>query len=412
MPKLALLDGHSLAYRAFYALPDTLATPAGQVTNAVFGFTSMLIKLIDEERPDAICVAWDVRGGSFRNDQYPEYKAQRQSPPDLFREQLPLIEEVLDSLGISQVKAPGFEADDVLATLAVRAKDEGWEAVVVTGDRDAFQLPGDGIRVMYTLRGVSDTADATAAWIEERYGVTPGQYLDYAALRGDKSDNLPGVPGVGEKTAARLISSYGSLEGVFDHVDDQTPKLRQNLVENETRAFLNRDLMRLVRDVPIAMDLVLDSLMFGEFARDEARSVFDDLAFLTLWERLVAIEGGATPTDVLDVDVRTASAADIAQLANQPIPIAVVTDAGEIVGITAARSESDAFFIPVDLFGVFVEVAGAGIVGHDVKKIVRLLLDRDLAVPRIVFDTALAAYLIHPGQRVPTLDVLAERELG
>jgi DNA polymerase I len=412
MPKLALLDGHSLAYRAFYALPDTLATPAGQVTNAVFGFTSMLIKLIDEERPDAICVAWDVRGGSFRNEQYAEYKAQRQAPPDLFREQLPLIEEVLDSLGISQVKAPGFEADDVLATLAVRAMDYGWEAVVVTGDRDAFQLPADGIRVMYTLRGVSDTADATAAWIEQRYGVTPLQYLDYAALRGDKSDNLPGIPGIGEKTAARLISSYGSLEGVFDHVDDQTPKLRQNLVENKERAFLNRDLMRLVRDVPLAMGLVLDSFMFGEFARDEARSVFDDLAFLTLWERLVAIEGGSTPTDVLEVDIRTASSGDLSKLAGAPVPLVTVSDAGEIVGVAVARSDTEAFFIPADRFDELAEAAQEGIVGHDIKEFVRLLLDLGLPVPSIVFDTALAAYLIHPGQRVPSLDALAERELG
>ncbi len=412
MPKLALLDGHSLAYRAFYALPDTLATPAGQVTNAVFGFTSMLIKLIDEERPDAICVAWDVRGGSFRNDQYPEYKAQRESPPDLFREQLPLIEEVLESLGIGQVKAPGFEADDVLATLAGRAMDEGWEALVVTGDRDAFQLPANGIRVMYTLRGVSDTADATPEWIEQRYGVTPGQYLDYAALRGDKSDNLPGVPGVGEKTAARLISAYGSLEGVFEHVDEQTPKLRENLIENRDRAFLNRDLMRLVRDVPVAMDVDLDTFMFGEFARDEARAVFDGLAFLTLWERLVAIEGGSIPTDVLEVDIRTASAKDVAALAGTPIAIAVVADGGEVVGVAAAVSESDAIFISDDLFDVLAIAANAGIVGHDVKGIVRLLLDRGFPAPPVAFDTALAEYLIHPGQRVPTLDVLAERELG
>lgn len=419
MPTLALIDGHSLAYRAFYALPDTLATPAGQVTNAVFGFTSMLIKLIDEERPDAICVAWDVRGGSFRNEQYPQYKAQRQTPPDLFIQQLPLIEEVLDSLGIAQVKAPGFEADDVLATLATRAMAQGWEAVVVTGDRDAFQLPADGIRVMYTLRGVSDTADATPQWIQDRYGVSPDQYLDYAALRGDKSDNLPGVPGVGEKTAAKLIQSYGNLEGVYQNLDDNTPRLKQSLFENKDRAFLNRDLMRLVRDVPEVTELVLDSFMFGDFEREVARRVFDGLAFLTLWDRLIAIGSGTSQVDTIDVSIHTASASELVEMGSAPITVALVRDAQEIVGLAAIASADVSLsapavcsFVPRDLFSDFVSGARAGIVGHDVKELIRLFLDDGLDVPAVVFDTALAAYLINPGQRVPTLEVLAERELS
>ncbi|MHC4091565.1 MAG: 5'-3' exonuclease, partial [Planctomycetota bacterium] len=215
MPTLALLDGHSLAYRAFYALPADLATTAGQVTNAVFGFTSMLIKLLGDEAPDGIAVAWDVRGPTFRKERYEDYKAQREAPPDLFSSQLPLIDEVLDALEITQLRVPGFEADDVIATLATRAEEAGWDVLVVTGDRDAFQLVDGSIKVLYTLRGISDTVKADTTWISGKYGIPPDQYLEYAALRGDPSDNLPGVPGVGEKTAAKLISGYGSLESVY-----------------------------------------------------------------------------------------------------------------------------------------------------------------------------------------------------
>ena len=214
MPKLILLDGHSLAYRAFYALPSDLATSQGQVTNAAYGFTSMLIKLLGDGHPDGLAVAWDVRGGTFRNERYPEYKAQREAPPDIFRTQLPLIERVATVMNIPQFGVPGVEADDVIATLAERAKDAGWEAMVVTGDRDAFQLIEPGIEVMYTRRGITDTVMADNAYLKERYDVTPEQYVEYAALRGDSSDNLPGVPGVGEKTAAKLLNEHGSLEGI------------------------------------------------------------------------------------------------------------------------------------------------------------------------------------------------------
>ena len=172
MPKLALLDGHSLAYRAFYALPSDLATSSGLVTNAVFGFTSMLIKLMQDERPDAIAIAWDVRGPTFRTEAYDEYKAQREKAPDLFTSQLPLIDEVLDAMDIEQIRIPGYEADDVIATLATRGRAEGWDVVVVTGDRDAFQLIEPGITVLYTVRGISDIVRADEAWLRGRYGVT------------------------------------------------------------------------------------------------------------------------------------------------------------------------------------------------------------------------------------------------
>jgi DNA polymerase-1 len=184
MPTLALLDGHSLAYRAFFALPSDLATPSGQVTNAVYGFTSMIIKLLGDESPDALAVAWDTPAKTFRSDRFPEYKAQREAAPDLFRSQLPLMREVAAVLGFEQYEAPGFEADDIIATIATAAADAGWDVLVVTGDRDAFQLIRPGIKVYYTRRGISDVVVADESYVLERYGVTPDQYVDYAALRG------------------------------------------------------------------------------------------------------------------------------------------------------------------------------------------------------------------------------------
>ena len=239
MPKLALLDGHSLAYRAFFALPSDLATPSGQVTNAVYGFTSMLIKLLGDEEPDAMAVAWDVRGPTFRSEAYPEYKAQRDRAPDLFTGQLPLIDDVLTAMDIHQLRVEGYEADDVIATLADHAKAEGWDVVVVTGDRDAFQLIEPGITVLYTMRGITETVKADAAWISERYGIGPEQYVDYAALRGDTSDNLPGVPGVGEKTAAKLINDHGDVAGVIAAAEDFSPKLSENVTANAEQVLLD-----------------------------------------------------------------------------------------------------------------------------------------------------------------------------
>ena len=418
MPKLALLDGHSLAYRAFYALPSDLATPAGQVTNAVFGFTSMLIKLLGDETPDAVAVAWDLRGPTFRSEQYPEYKAQRESPPDLFASQLPLIREVLDVMQINQLSVPGFEADDVIATLATQAKKEGWETVVVTGDRDAFQLAEPAVTVLYTRRGISDTVEATPQWIEERYGVTPEKYVEYAALRGDTSDNLPGVPGVGEKTASKLLTNYGSLEGVFDHLDEQSPKLRENLAASEEQVMLNRELMQLVTDVefPDAAGgkVELEAFTLRDWQYDEVRRVFDGLAFRSLWDRLMELEGeeaAVSTGETIEVEVLSGEGGDLAAaLEAELVAIDPVWDGGELVGVTVATGEETARFLPVE--EAARALAAAKVAGHDTKSLLRELAAADLDLPRVGFDTALAAYVINPAQRTPTLEELAYKELG
>ena len=418
MPKLALLDGHSLAYRAFYALPSDLATPAGQVTNAVYGFTSMLIKLLDDERPDAIAVAWDLRGPTFRSERYAEYKAQRESPPDLFASQLPLVREVLDVLQISQLSVPGYEADDIIATLSSQAREEGWETVVVTGDRDAFQLAGPAVTILYTRRGISDTVEATPEWIQGRYGVTPGKYVEYAALRGDTSDNLPGVPGVGEKTAAKLLAQYGSLEGIFDHIDEHSPKLRENLEANRQQVMLNRELMGLVTDLEfpdVAGGKVdLNAFTLREWNYQDVRTVFDGLAFRSLWDRLVELDDAAPEAEGAEIEVEVLSgpAPTVEEELNQNLLVVdPIWEAGELVGITVATGEATARYLPFgDAVGFLTE--DVAIAGHDTKALLRALAEAGLEVPGVGFDTALAAYVINPAQRTPTLEELAYRELG
>ncbi len=415
MPKLVLLDGHSLAYRAFYALPSDLATSQGQVTNAAYGFTSMLIKLLGDEHPDALAVAWDVRGGTFRHEQYSEYKAQREAPPDIFRSQLPLIERVVEVLHVPQFGIAGFEADDVIATLAGRASADGWEVLVVTGDRDAFQLIEAGIRVMYTRRGISDTVIADAAYLAERYNVTPSQYVEYAALRGDTSDNLPGVPGVGEKTAAKLLNEHGSLEGIYEHIAELSPKLRENLAASRDQVFLNRQLMALVRTVDIDIDL--ESLRLAEWDASEVRGVFDELEFHSLWSRLVESGGGAGTAAREAFEVEVVTETDPAKLAALAGPIAVdpVWDEPDLAGLMLATDAGVVTFVPAAALAHLRPLLEDPEIPkhlHDAKPAVHALLDHDVDLRGLAFDTALAAYVVNPSLRDYGLPDIAGRVLS
>src|SRR6516225_2259719 len=262
MTTVMLIDGNSLTYRAFFALPSDMATASGQVTNAVFGFTSMLINLLKDHHPDRIAVAFDRPEPTIRHEFLDDYKAGRQETPDILRQQIGLVRQVVAALHIPIVEVAGYEADDVIATLATEARDRDEDVIVVTGDRDVYQLVEDPhVRVLYNRRGVSDYVLYDEAGIKERTGVTPSQYPEYAALRGDPSDNLPGVPGVGEKTAAKLIATYGGLDGIFANLDKQTPKLRASLAEHEERIRQNARVMVLRRDAPVEIDL--DAVTWG-----------------------------------------------------------------------------------------------------------------------------------------------------
>ena len=415
MPTLALIDGNSIAYRAFYALPEDLATKSGQVTNAVFGFTRMLIRLLKDFHPDGIAVAWDVSRQTFRTEQYPEYKATRSAAPDHFRSQLPLIDEVLDTLQVTQLRMEGYEADDLIATLTKLAVDQDWEVLIVTGDRDAFQLVGGPVRVVYTRRGISDTVLADEGWIEERYGISPSQYVEYAALRGDTSDNLPGVPGVGEKTASRLVADHGTLDGIYMALDELTPKLRENLAAHREQVFLNKDLMTLVEDLEVGVGI--DDFATKEWDRKLVKELFDSLEFHSMWSDLEeALPSAIGESEVLEVESRLlTSPAEIAELARTPsLVVALVNDGQEPFGLAIATGPGEAVVIPFDAAEPILEAMASGataVVGHDLKELTRALLDLDHDVARLEMDSALAAYIINPSQRAYDLEAIAERWL-
>jgi len=279
---LFLLDGMSLAFRAYFALPNTLTTTSGMVTNAVHGFVSMVSYIVREHQPSSLAVAFDLPGETFRDEMVADYKAGRSEAPNDLPPQFEMIREVMEALAIPVVEAPGFEADDVLATLATEARDRGTDVVVVTGDRDSFQLIEDPhIRVLYNRRGVSDYSLYDEAGIVERTGVPPSKYVLLASLRGDPSDNLPGVPGVGEKTAAKLLNAYGDLDGIFANLDKQTPKLRENLTNNEGLARSNATVIPLVRDVPLGVHVT--QLQLGGWDLRTAEAVFAKFELKSQW---------------------------------------------------------------------------------------------------------------------------------
>lgn len=416
MPTLALLDGNSIAYRAFFALPSDLATRSGQITNAAYGFTRMLIKLLGDHRPDAVAIAWDVSRQTFRSTEYPAYKAQREAAPDAFKSQLPLINEVLNSLGMAQVRLEGFEADDVIATLAEQARRENWGVLLVTGDRDSFQLIDDHLQVLYTRRGITDVIVADEGYVKERYGIRPDQYVEYAALRGDTSDNLPGVPGVGEKTAARLVADHGSLEGIYDALDELTPKLAENLAACRQQVFLNRRLMRLVRDLNLEIDLT--ELRRGEWDRERAKQLFESLEFYSLWEDLLDVQpatGAAPAQAVIETETTLIESPDHVKALAQQQPLVMATIGDEpIWGVVIRSGENQAAAVPIDaLEPLRPALADESVakVAHDGKVFIRRLLAAGFEVKGLDFDTALASYLLNPAARDYDLAAVASRYL-
>ena len=293
-PKLLLLDGHSLAYRAFFALPvENFSTQTGQPTNAVFGFTSMLINMLRDEKPTHIVVAFDVSRQSFRTEKYAEYKAGRAETPQPFKGQVSLVKEVLEALRIQVVEKPGYEADDVIGTLACQARDAGMEVVISTGDRDAFQLAGEHVTILYPVRGVSEVWRMTPAAIEEKYFVPPEKYRDKAALVGETSDNLPGVPGVGDKTAAKWIQQYGGLDGIIAHADEIKGKAGESLRAHLAGVMRNYDLNALVCDLELPVRP--EDVKWQGWDREAVHQVFDALEFRVLRERLYSYLDAVEP---------------------------------------------------------------------------------------------------------------------
>ncbi len=420
---LLVLDGNSLTYRAFYGIPTDMVTASGQVTNAVYGMTSMLLTLLKDHKPSGIVVAFDRPEPTFRHIAEPSYKAQREASPDILRQQMGIVKELLTAMGVSICELSGFEADDVIATVADQAVDIGYKVIIVTGDRDSYQLVRDpDVRVLYNKRGVSDYALYDEAGIFERTGVTPRQYIAYAALRGDPSDNLPGVPGVGEKTAAKLIATYGGLDGIFEHAHEQTPKLKSSLVENEQLARKNEDLMTLRHDAPIEIDLA--NLAVTPNAPEVAR-LFDFLEFKSMHNRfkeVLKILGHGTENEspvgaesidesqVLHADLTTAesSAAVVSLLTSDRLFNIAAEWIGEPgrselvgLGITSEVDQSATMWVSAKLLsddGVKKALQNCSFRAHDAKPIMRSLLRLGIDLQGLVLDTAIAAYLIDPAQ--------------
>ncbi|MGB6022471.1 MAG: 5'-3' exonuclease H3TH domain-containing protein, partial [Ornithinimicrobium sp.] len=305
MNRLLLLDGHSLAYRAFFALPaENFSTSTGQTTNAVYGFISMLINVLRDEAPTHIAVAFDKSRNTFRTQEYAEYKAGRAKTPDEFSGQLPLIREVLDALRIAHLDVDGFEADDIIATLTARAREDNMEVLICSGDRDAIQLIDKRCTLLYPRKGVSDLVRMTPEAVFEKYGVSPDLYSDLAAMVGESSDNLPGVPGVGPKTAAKWIAQYEDLSGIVANIDQLPGKAGQAMRDNLDNVLRNRKLNRLLDDLELSVS-VSDTTRHT-WDREEVHRVFDGLEFRVLRDRLFeylgAVEDESEADHGIDVD--------------------------------------------------------------------------------------------------------------
>lgn len=429
-PTLLLIDGHSIAFRAFFALPvDNFKTTSGQSTNAVYGFTSMLINLLRDEKPTHIAAAFDVSRQTFRAERFPDYKANRSKTPDEFAGQVDITKDVLGAMGIPVMAEPGFEADDIIATLTTQAEALGYRVLVVTGDRDSLQLVTENVTVLYPKKGVSELTRFTPGEVEAKYGLSPSQYPDFAALRGDPSDNLPGVPGVGEKTATKWIVQYGSLEELVTNVDKVKGKVGDALRANLSSVVLNRELTEMVRDVPLPY--TPDQLELAPWDREKIHGLFDDLEFRVLRDRLFdtlssvepeaeggfEVKGGAIPVGEL-ADWLSVHAASGLRHGLSVVGPRRPFDS-DAVSIAIAAADGDGGFVTTSELDESDERALTAWLAdasqpkalHEAKWAIHALRGRGWTLGGLTSDTALAAYLVRPGQRSFNLDDLSLRYL-
>ena len=429
-----IIDGHSMAFRAFYALPpDNFVTATGQHTNAVYGFVSMLTRLLETEKPTHIAVAFDVSRHSFRTEEYPEYKGTRDATPEEFKGQVELIREVLDAMGIVSLSREGFEADDILATLAYRAGNDGATVLVVSGDRDSFQTVTDNVTVLYPGTGPGDLRRMTPQAVEEKYGVPPHRYPEIAAIVGETSDNLPGVPGVGPKTAAQWINKYDGLDNLLARADEIGGKRGAALREHMDDVVRNRRLNRLLTD----MDLEVSPSDLARRPTDVAAidRLFDSLEFGRLRQKVREVAGigmGEGPVDeapepVAEVEISVSlvdASCDIAQWARAHSPLAVLVEGdirptrGDITRLVLASDNEALVIDPVELSPTQEEAlaevlaTASSLIVHDAKGARHALASRGWALGGVDFDTMLAAYLAHPDQRSHKLEDVLSRVLG
>ncbi len=423
--KLLLIDGHSMAYRAFFALPvENFTTAMGQHTNAIYGFATMLISLMKEEKPTHVAVAFDVSRKTFRSEIFPEYKANRASTPDEFRSQMSYLHEFIDGCGIEHFQLEGYEADDLIATIAKKAESNGFEVLICTGDRDSFQLVNEKTTVLYPKRGVSEMARMTPAAVFEKYGMTPDQYPDFAALRGDPSDNLPSIPGVGEKTAAKWVVEYGSLKDLLSQVDKVGGKVGQALRDNIDNVIRNRELTQLVHDAPITFNL--ESMTWKGVDLEKIDPLLTTLEFKSLKDRLKPI---AAATSTPPKGKKSATSELQGDLFGAPVKADFISSSeldkkidghkGEIALAFELSGDSvDEKLLryavalnPTDVFLVEGSKMGTWASNHAIKKIVYdgKSLARINGLAGFSFDIDIAAYLVNPGVRASSIADIADK---
>ncbi|MCS4484298.1 DNA polymerase I [Gleimia sp. 6138-11-ORH1] len=428
--KLLIIDGHSMAFRAFFALPvENFTTSTGQATNAIYGFVTMMLRLIEEHQPTHLAVAFDTSNGSFRNEEYSEYKAGRAETPQEFKGQVGLIKQVLENMGITWLTADGYEADDILATLATLGEAKDMDVLLASGDRDSFQLISDKVKVIYPGRTPADLKLMDAAAVEARYGVPPQWYPHIAALTGEKADNLPGVPGVGEKTAAQWVQQYGGLEGVIANADKIKGKRGEALREAIPAVERNRRLNQLLTDVKLPVSV--EELQRTAINRSGLNELFDVLEFNRLRQRVFALDGetGEENSDSRLPEVEITTQTDLKQLASwvekipagEPLVLATEVLNREVEAICLYYATAKAGFAfacePRDLDAVQTKhlegcLASHPIITHDAKGLRHAFKNSGLNLPAPADDVELAAYLLGPDQRDYSLRTLAEKYLG
>lgn len=408
--RLLLIDGHSMAYRAFYALPvDNFKTSMGQPTNVIYGFASMLINLIKEEQPTHLAVAFDVSRKTFRTEKFPEYKANRVSTPDEFRSQMSLLNEMIDCFGIKHFEQEGYEADDIIASLSKQAQEKKFEVFICTGDRDSFQLVNENVTVLYPKKGVTEMSRMTPSAVYEKYGLTPKQYPDFAALRGDPSDNLPSIPGVGEKTATKWITDYGTLEQLIANAEQIPGKVGQSLRDNLKTVQLNRELTSLLDNLQI--NTQIEDLAWTGFDSKLMANFFEKMEIRALKDRLKAlpqtdsVEGQNHEITVVKV---TPSELD-EMLKDQTKPIAVSFNLidEELQGYAIATSASQIYYVEDSRISSWISNPNLPKIVHSAKSLLK-----KFELNGLVADVELLAYLANPGSRNLDLIDLAQQRLG
>ena len=412
--RLLLIDGHSMAYRAFFALPaENFTTAQGQHTNAIYGFATMLLSLLTTEKPTHVAVAFDVSRKTFRSEIFPEYKANRAKTPDEFRSQMSYLHELVTAFGITTFEVEGFEADDIIATISKQAERENAEVFICTGDRDSFQLVNEKTTVLYPKRGVSDLTRMTPDAVQEKYGMSPEQYPDFAALRGDPSDNLPSVPGVGEKTAAKWIVEYGSLHELIANIDKLGGKVGQSLRDSVNDVIRNRALTQLVANVPL--DLSIDALAWSGVDENKTNPLFEKLEFKTLKVRMkpILLKGSAKSAEP-EFELFTAEMTE-GVLTHEEASTKIAHHSGDIAiafqlvdeklhRYAIALSADDVFLVQSSTMGDWATDKNVSKIAHDAKSLARIS-----GLTGISFDTSLAAYLVNPGVRSQDLKDIQER---